>query len=598
MNAEKTPPNPMGAAAPSTLFCLCGPAGSEKREAHQVLENVRGLLPLLNLSSSCYLVSPERPGQGMLLDSFLEAVSCFLEENRFVQVTLRPVHPFSADDADEWLAAYLRFLRVCRPFQEEGYREQIISRLRIFPVLFLSDVGTAAGAGPFLKFLKDSFFLPSLLVPEQCLPGFADLEARQDEPPWVRVYVTDVSSFAPPKTLEILRAHEIFDRLLEEDPAGSRDGEPPCLDSLTLDPEGLVRFCLKAKGTEASLFAAQRAKVDSGSPAFPSDSGADLFSCMECLLPTMETVGTSYRIHRHGAAAWHRFCDRVANRFVRRGMHDQALTVWKSSARACGEARLPENLGLHIALCHYGKGDLEAAMEALRDAERAAPGSADIRYYMGLCEFGWKDYIEAADRFQEAIEMGLHGPLQVEAHYYRGLSHYHLEEYDEALEPLAQAERAGMGGSPLPFYQGLCLLGKGEPHQALPYLQEALARGPSEEDRFHVLFYIAHTYKELEEFQQALAYCAKAEAVEPRRQELWNLAGFCHFKMREYDEAIGCFEKAIEIDPGSAIDYANIGSNLRDKGDREGAVAMYQKALSLDPTIEFARDSLKRLLEE
>ena len=79
---------------------------------------------------------------------------------------------------------------------------------------------------------------------------------------------------------------------------------------------------------------------------------------------------------------------------------------------------------------------------------------------------------------------------------------------------------------------------------------------------------------------------------------MWNLTGFCHFKLCEYDEAIACFEKAIEIDPGSAIDYANIGSNLRDKGDREGAIAMYEKALSLDPTIEFARDSLKRLLEQ
>jgi len=115
---------------------------------------------------------------------------------------------------------------------------------------------------------------------------------------------------------------------------------------------------------------------------------------------------------------------------------------------------------------------------------------------------------------------------------------------------------------------------------------------------FHVLFYMAHTYKELEDFRQALAYCAKAEAVDPKSQELWNLSGFCHFKLCEYDEAIECFEKAIAIDPGSAIDYANIGSNLRDKGDAEEAIAMYQKALSLDPSIEFARDSLKRLLEE
>ena len=75
----------------------------------------------------------------------------------------------------------------------------------------------------------------------------------------------------------------------------------------------------------------------------------------------------------------------------------------------------------------------------------------------------------------------------------------------------------------------------------------------------------------------------------------WNLKGFCHFKLRNHDAAIACFEKAIEIDPTSGIDYANIASNLRDKGDAEGAVRMYRKALALDPTIEFARENLGRL---
>jgi len=584
MKSEKNPSNEGGTKVCSTLFCLCDPSGFDQTcpaasehtrtdEAHRVQQDLASLLPTLNLSSSCYVIRDERPGEQMLFDSILDEVSSFLEQNRFVQITVRPVHPFSSDDADEWIAAYLRLLRICKPFQEEGYREQIIARLRVFPVIFLNDVAAVAGASPFLTFLKDGFFLPSILVPEPSANDIAALQDGQDEPPWVRVYVTDASAFAPQRTLEILHAHEIFDKLLEEDPGEFPDGDLPCLDSLTLDSEGSVRSCIKAEGGDRS-------------------------SRMECLLPTMEPVGVSYRFHPQGAPAWHRFCDRVATRLVRKGMHDQGLTLWKSSAKAYDPDAVPSHLLLQIALCHHEAGNLEKAMKVLTDAQKGAPLSADIRYYMGLCEFGWRDYIESADRFREAIEMGLQNPLRVEAQYYRGLSHYHLEEYDEALGTLAKAEQAGMGGSPLPFYQGLCLLGKQQPQQALSYLQKALSRGPSQEDLFHVFFYMAHTYKELEDFRQARAYCAKAEAVEPKSQELWNLAGFCHFKLCEYDEAIECFEKAIEIDPGSAIDYANIGSNLRDKGDAEGAITMYQKALSLDPTIEFARDSLQRLLEE
>ena len=49
------------------------------------------------------------------------------------------------------------------------------------------------------------------------------------------------------------------------------------------------------------------------------------------------------------------------------------------------------------------------------------------------------------------------------------------------------------------------------------------------------------------------------------------------------------------MDPGSAIDYANIASNYRDMGNRDEAVRYYKFALELDPTIDFARENLIKL---
>jgi tetratricopeptide (TPR) repeat protein len=547
----------------SNLFCLCDPPlgdGGTPQKTGQLRESFSGLLPQLDFSSTLYLISGRRPEEARCFEDLLQEVSAFLEQNRFVQASVRPVHPFSSGDADAWIETYLRFLRVCKPFQEEGYREQIIARLRVFPVVFLKDAAAVAEARPFLSFLQESFFLPSMLIPAQAIDEVASLAKGQNAPPWVRVYATDVSSFDPERALDILHAQEVFDKLIEADAEAFPEGEGS-EQSLILDHSGNVRSSMKK----------------------------------DHILSTVELVGLSYRVNSQGAMGWHQICDRMATRFVKEGDHEQAVKVWRSSAQAHPQGAIPPSLLLHIALSHYERGEMEKAMEALTEAREGEPHSADIRYYMGQCEFGWRDYIEAADRFQEALELGLSNPLRVEAHYYRGLSHYHLEEYDEALGPLADAEKAGMRGSPLPFYQGLCLLGKQEPGQALTYLQEALSRGPSSEDHFHVLFYIAYTYKELEDYENGLAYCARAEAFQPDNYELWNLRGFCHFKLRNHDEAIACFEKAIEIDPRSGIDYANIGSNLRDKGDTEGAIAMYRKGLSLDPTLDFARDNLERL---
>ncbi len=61
--------------------------------------------------------------------------------------------------------------------------------------------------------------------------------------------------------------------------------------------------------------------------------------------------------------------------------------------RAYPSEAVPSSLLLHIALSHYERGDLEKAMEALTEARQGAPHSADIQYYMGQCEFGWRDYI-------------------------------------------------------------------------------------------------------------------------------------------------------------------------------------------------------------
>jgi ribosomal protein S12 methylthiotransferase accessory factor len=71
--------------------------------------------------------------------------------------------------------------------------------------------------------------------------------------------------------------------------------------------------------------------------------------------------------------------------------------------------------------------------------------------------------------------------------------------------------------------------------------------------------------------------------------------GYCYYKLKEHEKAIDCFRRVLELNPASAIDYANIGSNYREMGDREKAGSYYRLALELDPTIDFARENLEKL---
>ena len=147
----------------------------------------------------------------------------------------------------------------------------------------------------------------------------------------------------------------------------------------------------------------------------------------------------------------------------------------------------------------------------------------------------------------------------------------------------------------LKFYMGLCHLNAGRPDKALPHLHRALELNPVAEDMASIYSYIGVCLKDTGRFREALEALQKGVAVDDERTDLHNLMGFCHFQLKEHEQAIKCFETVIRLDPGSAIDYANIASNYRDLDRPADAIRYYRMALEIDPGITFARENLVRL---
>ena len=146
------------------------------------------------------------------------------------------------------------------------------------------------------------------------------------------------------------------------------------------------------------------------------------------------------------------------------------------------------------------------------------------------------------------------------------------------------------------FYLGTAFLDMGETDAALSCLQKALELDPAPQDVPSIHSFMGVCLKDLERYREALDVLDRGLRLDPDRTDLHNLKGFCHFKLKEHEQAIESFKAVLRINPGSAIDYANIASNYRDMGNVEKAVFYYQTALSIDPSITFARDSLERLL--
>lgn len=136
------------------------------------------------------------------------------------------------------------------------------------------------------------------------------------------------------------------------------------------------------------------------------------------------------------------------------------------------------------------------------------------------------------------------------------------------------------------------------PEKALKHFERALSLDPRPADRASVYCHIGIAYRDMGAYEKAIEVLLEGRSHNGRSKEIYQQLGYCHFKLKTYEKAITHFEKVLEIDPGSAIDYANIGANLKAMGHNVEAVKLYEMALDLDPEIDFAQSHLSELRRE
>jgi len=169
---------------------------------------------------------------------------------------------------------------------------------------------------------------------------------------------------------------------------------------------------------------------------------------------------------------------------------------------------------------------------------------------------------------------------------------------ESAIKQLMHIDETLPGTYYVKFYLGTSFLAANNPETAYRYLSTALELNPDPQDIVSIYSYMGVCLKEMGDYKSALEVLKKGEAIDHERTDIYNLMGFCYFMLKKYEKAIKCFKRVISLNPSSAIDYANIASNYRDMGDTENAVAYYQIALNIDPTIDFARENLEKLSKQ
>lgn len=150
----------------------------------------------------------------------------------------------------------------------------------------------------------------------------------------------------------------------------------------------------------------------------------------------------------------------------------------------------------------------------------------------------------------------------------------------------------------LEFYRGRNLYEQGQVEEALACFEAALARNPNSEDLPYLYSYKGCCLRDLERYAEAVPTLEKGLACDETRPDIHNILGVCYFKTKEYERAVHHFTRAVELNPVSAIDYANLALNQEKLGFIEEATKNYQIALAQDPSIEFAAERLAGLLHQ
>ena len=102
---------------------------------------------------------------------------------------------------------------------------------------------------------------------------------------------------------------------------------------------------------------------------------------------------------------------------------------------------------------------------------------------------------------------------------------------------------------------------------------------------------------DLGKFQEAIECYDKAIEINPDDAEAYYNKGNTLYNLGEYQQAIECYDKAIEINPDGVEAYNNKGNTLYKLGEYQQAIECYNKAIKLDKNVAKARKNKRILLQ-
>jgi serine/threonine-protein kinase len=264
---------------------------------------------------------------------------------------------------------------------------------------------------------------------------------------------------------------------------------------------------------------------------------------------------------------------------LRDALERQDLRALKELVASAQAEDLPPATVALLARLAQGTAEAERAVEVLRQAQQRHPDDFWVNHELGWCLYHLRPpRLEEAIRYY-SVAVALR-PQSPGARLTLGTALHNKGKVAEAIayyhRAIAIAPKFASAHSNL----GVALQGKGKVDEAIECYHRAIALDPRYANA-HIN--LGKALKAKGKVDEAIACFHRAIAIAPKLAPAHNSLGNALKDKGKVDEAIECFHWAIALDRKDATAHNNLGAILCDiKRDYQGAIRCFRRAIAID----------------
>lgn len=204
----------------------------------------------------------------------------------------------------------------------------------------------------------------------------------------------------------------------------------------------------------------------------------------------------------------------------------------------------------------------------------------DANRVLGMSYYHLEDYGKAVNYLQKAI---LKNSNDADAAYTLGRTYLELENEKNAITQFEKAIQIEPTKSVWMYELGLIFYNQNNYKSALQYFDKAVNAGYNKTNDFNENYGFSQLYSgDTENGIKTLDLLLQRK---PNNTELLNSIAYALYSTNRYENALGCYEKLLTINPKDASSLFMAGMTFQKMGQKEKGQKICDKAIEMDPSL-------------